>query len=202
MSYRYFFRFQSWQRGEEKRVQDLFYHHPLFAKVDRALKRAYWLKNPYRMLKSSPYGETPLTTFQKILDEFQIPKEASLIDFGSGRGRIPLFLSTYHGMKAVGVESFSPFVAIANQIAANAALPTQFYCSDMEEWGDEPDFIYLYGTCLSDETIKKLVDKPWKRAQWITVSFPLSDYSSRFRVVKKLHGAYPWGDTEIFLNRS
>jgi hypothetical protein len=179
--------------------------------VNISLKRAYFFRNPYRMLRRFLqkrgdkevflYGETPLTTIQKIVEEFKIPRGASFCDFGSGRGHIPLFLASTYGMRAVGIEEVPSFVKIANRIAAKYALSARFFCQDFTTWEEEPDFVYLYGTCLSDAVIEKLVKTPWKRTQWITVSFPFSDYSSRFRVEKKLLGQYPWGEADVFLNR-
>jgi len=179
--------------------------------VELSLKKAYFFKNPYRMVRRFLekrgdkevylYGETPLPLIDKILQDFSVPKNATFFDFGSGRGHIPLYLASKYKMRAYGVEEVAEFVVIANQIAVKHHLSARFFCQDYLDWKIEPDYVYLYGTCLEDDIIEKLVKTSWKKTKWITVSFPFSDYSDRFEVEKKLVGVYPWGETDIFLNR-
>ena len=190
-----------------------FYRYRLFRRVDLALRRAYFFRNPYRMLRRFlqrkgekqifQYGETPLFTIDLIVREFGVDKNSLLYDFGSGRGRVAFFLSTVHSVRTVGIEQLSDFVIIANQISAKYGLQALFISADFTSLAslEEPDFIYLCGTCLSDEIIGNLISKPFFKTKWITVSYPLSDYSSSFEIEKKLSGRYLWGETDIFLNK-
>jgi hypothetical protein len=63
--------------------------------------------------------------------------------------------------------------------------------------------IYLYGTCLKDTTIDALADRfstLSKEVKIITVSFPLSDYSSSFVTRQSFIASFPWGKGEVYLN--
>lgn len=190
-----------------------FYRNKAFREVDLAMRQAYLFRNPYRMLRRFlqkrgeseifQYGETPLLTMDYIVREFGIQKNSLLYELGSGRGRAALFLSTVHGIRTLGIEQLPSFVMIANQIGAKYGVPASFISGDFSrlEGLEEPDFIYLCGTCLSDEIIYKLTLINYFKTRWITVSYPLSDYSSRFEIEKKLSGAYLWGETDIYLNK-
>ena len=85
-------------------------------------------------------------------------------------------------------------------------LPVTFRCEQMHLSDfSQATAIYLYGTCLSDEDILQLVQKlevlP-PSVKIITVSYPLSDYSSNFRTTKQFSASFPWGEGEIYLQQT
>ena len=63
--------------------------------------------------------------------------------------------------------------------------------------------IYLYGTCLDDEEIKRLVRRfeglaPGTKV--ITVSYPLSEYADTYMTHKEFPARFPWGRAQVYLN--
>jgi SAM-dependent methyltransferase len=141
-----------------------------------------------------------------MVEEFSIGSMDHLLELGCGRGRGVFFLSHLAGCSAVGIDFVPFFISTATAIAKHATpiLPVTFRCENMET----TDFsgatvIYLYGTCLAEEEIDALVHRfealP-QATKIITVSYPLTDYSPRFRTLKQFTADFPWGKGEVFLN--
>ncbi len=125
---------------------------------------------------------------------------------GCGRGKGVFFLSYLAHCSVIGVDWVPTFIQKAREIAllASPPLPVTFFCQDMFD----VDFssvtcIYLYGTCLEDEEIVKLIscfEALESSVKIITVSYPLSDYSKRFTIQKQWTSFFPWGEAEIYVN--
>ncbi|MBI3237087.1 MAG: class I SAM-dependent methyltransferase [Chlamydiales bacterium] len=201
---------------EEKRVRSLFYRHPLFRRRDRALKRAYSFHNPYRMSRKflekiganevDSYGETPLTAWDRIVEECGITKEDYVFDLGCGRGRGVFFLSDVIGCRARGIDWNPAFILKAESLReAYLGKAEPFLLQNMSDVDfEEASVIYLCGTCLEDTLIEKMAMRfshlP-KSVKIITVSLALSDYSQEFRVLKEFSVSFPWGEGGVFLNQ-
>src|SRR5262249_6885869 len=133
------------------------------------------------------YGETPLTTMRKIAHECDIGPQDVVIEMGAGRGRTSFFLSEYIGCHVHAIEQIPEFVERAQKIANKLECKkVQFSCQDMAQ----ADFkgatlVYLYGSCLSDEAIEALTHLFSPQTKIITVSYPLSDYSKKFLILKQ-----------------
>lgn len=195
---------------EESKVERAFYHHDAFRKSDLALKKAYQGLNPYTLSRQfllqkgekdiHLYGETPLTTLYAIACRFGISSKDHLFDLGSGRGRGLNFFRHYVGCQVTGIEWHPIFVEKSPQDEKIKVLCTHFLDIDFSE----ASVIYFYGTSFSDELIEKLACKFASlpdSVRIITVSYPLRDYHPSFVVESSFTGSFPWGKTEIFLNR-
>jgi len=200
--------FYDWQ------TRSLFYHHPQFALYDRALLKAYRFLNPYRLSKEfllkkkeenpHQYGETPIKAYYEIAKTFGLTAEDRVIELGCGRGRGLFFLSAYYGCCVHGIEWNPRFVAIASQIKERFALPkVTFTCEDMFTADlTQATFIYLYGTCLNDDSIEQLIESLKKVApgtKIVTISYSLAR-EGLFKLVKELPLYFPWGSTEAYLH--
>lgn len=204
-----------WLLIDEWKIRRRFYSHSSFAMADKAFKKAYRGLNPYRICRQflesqgvadpHAYGETPLTTLGQIVKSFGIHKGHKILELGSGRGRGALFLKTYVGCRVTAVEWVPSFNIIGKRIVETLGLKgITFTQKDMMDMSfDNFDYIYLFGTCLSDASIDSLIKKFIQLSQTkiITVSFSLNEYSDQFAVEKAIQGKFPWGKTEIYLNR-
>jgi cyclopropane fatty-acyl-phospholipid synthase-like methyltransferase len=201
-----------WQLKEQQRVKKRFYGNAKLCQTDRALAKAYLGRNPFHISKRFlqqkgaasvyAYGETPLTTLAQIAEECGITAQDHVMELGCGRGRGAFFLSNHTGCKVLGIDWIPEFVNTANEISKQLQLSkVRFACTDMFS----ADFtkataIYLYGTCLEDAEIE-LLQTQFQRlrrgTKIITVSYPLE---GNFGLRKEFTAAYPWGETEVFLN--
>lgn len=205
-----------WLLIEEWKIRRYFYSDRSFAIADKAFKEAYKGLNPYRICReflesqgvvdSHAYGETPLTTLKQIVTAFGIHEGERILELGSGTGRCALFFNTYVGCLVTAIEWVPAFNIIGKKLVQTLGLKgITFTQKDMREVSFEQfDYIYLFGTCLSDASIESLVKKFIKlphAIKIITVSFSLKEYSDQFIVEKTIQGKFPWGKTEIYLNR-
>jgi SAM-dependent methyltransferase len=198
-----------WLHREEREVKRRFYRHGRFKQVDRRLALAYLFRNPYRICRQflesqgaeevHVYGETPLTTLHRIVEEFSITPQDCVLELGSGRGRASFFLSEYVGCRVVAVEQVPQFVALAKGVAQKFQCNATFLCQDfMETDYSQATVTYLCGTCLPDSLVQRLSER--LSGTVITVSYPLSAYSKKFVTKKQFSASFPWGETEIYLN--
>jgi SAM-dependent methyltransferase len=196
---------------EEWRVRSHLYRYPLFQQCDRALKKAYRFKNPYRLCKKHctqkamrevhVYGETPLSTWRRIATESRIKSCDYVIDLGCGRGRGVFFLSTVIGCSAHGIDWNPAFIGLATKVQQEHKIPrTTFSCEDMCLANlDRASVIYLYGTCLDECSLQRLVHLFWRLSpgvRIVSVSYPLES----FRLIKRFPGTFPWGETDLYLH--
>lgn len=210
-------KFGFWNFIEFLKVVVKYYPNLSFAKVDFDLLRGYFLENPYKISKEFliekgekevyAYGETPLSAFEKIVKACELKREDTVFELGCGRGRTCFWLKYFVGCSVVGVEYIPYFVEQANRVKKDYGIKNiDFRCEDMLLTDlSEATIIYLYGTCLDEIFIKKLIKKFEKLksgTKIITVSYPLTDYttSSKFKVQKSEKITFPWGKTTFFLH--
>jgi len=199
---------------EEMKVISRFYSLNSFRACDLSFKKAYFWHNPYRISKTflfakgikniHQYGETPLTTLAHIANECALGQQDLFIELGCGRGRGIFFLSCLTGCQAHGIEWIPLFVQKATRIADQLNMErVSFSCQNMlEAYLEEASFLYLYGTCMEEEEIHLLVKKLEKcktGTKVVSISYPLTDYSSSFYLKKEFDGRFPWGIAKIYL---
>jgi hypothetical protein len=107
---------------------------------------------------------------------------------------------------ATGVEQIPEFVERGKHIAKSADLHSvRLLHQDIIDADlSDATIIYLYGTCLEDEMIERLIEKfthSQRGTRFITVSFPLSDYcqANLFRVKDEFTLRFPWGRAGVYI---
>lgn len=189
-----------------------FYKNPEFRKADLALLGAYFGANPYKLsrkfLQSKgekiiyAYGETPLTTLEKITNICGLTKDDTIFELGCGRGRTCFWLAHILRAKVIGIDFVPTFIEKAN--AVNQAQNLQFLCEDfLKSDLSKATVVYLHGSCMPDEDIEKLNRKLIrlrKGLKVITVSFSMSDYDSadHWEEQKVFVADFSWGSTEVY----
>lgn len=194
-----------------------YYGNTAFFKTDMALRLMYLFHNPFsiskRFLKKKgeqdiyAYGETPLTSLEKIAKEAQIGVKDVVFELGSGRGRNCFWLNSMLGCSVVGIEYIPEFVERANLIKNKFNFEDiEFRLDDMIETDYAGGTVfYLYGTCLDDSTINKLIKKFSKLpsgTKIITVSYSLQEYTDAnwFEVMKHFTIPFTWGSADVFIH--
>lgn len=198
---------------ENYRVLFRYYRNLQFAKVDFFLVTRYFLHNPFivsiEFLRSKKeeniyaYGETPLTVLDQICKICKITKSDTVFELGCGRARSCFWLHSFIGCRVVGIDFVPTFIERAKLTVDHFDLKDLvFRVADFTEADlTGATVIYIYGTCLDDPSILKLIDNlvtlP-KGTPIITVTFPLTEYSDRFEVVRAFTATFPWGDSEVY----
>ncbi len=189
---------------------------PSFVITDLFLAAHYLVRNPHQVSKAFmkqrgeknlyTYGETPLTTLDRIARECQILSKDIVYELGCGPGRTLFWLRHFVQCRVVGVDYLPTFIERAQRVNRWRQLDRMtFLNQDMLETDySQATVVYLYGTCLEDEVIEKLCSRLSRElkpgAKVITVSYPLSDYSPHFTCTKQFSAQFPWGKAEVFLN--
>lgn len=194
-----------------------FYTNKAFRQQDLSLLRKYFFANPYAISKayllsrgaSDPYlyGETPLTTLEKIVKECGMNANDYVYELGCGRARTCFWLAAFVKCRVLGIEIIPTFVEKANEIKTKYNVQNvEFYLGSYYDVSfKEATVIYLYGTCLEDSAIERLLKKFAKMpsgAKVITVSYPLTDYEVNplFDLIHTFDASYPWGMTTLYLH--
>jgi len=198
---------------EQIKVIKRYYRNRQFFQTDLFLFLLYLFSNPYRICRKFlqkkgvkniySYGETPLTTLEKIVQSFDIQPTNKWLDLGSGRGRGCFWISEFWECQARGIEWVPVFISKASWIAKHVSSKrVVFQNSSLQEadfsW---PDVVYLSGTCMSLEEIEALfipMQSLSKGAKVITISEPLNHPS--YKLIKSIPVHFIWGRTQAYLH--
>ena len=211
-----YFCYAWYELQDARHVKSRYYQDPDYRIIDRALLNKYIFRSPYQISKKFlkkkrekdlyTYGETPLSTFEKMAKEAGIKPLDHVLELGCGRGRGVFFLAHFYNCQVTGIERIPQFVKLADHVAFKYQVKNvSFKCGDMFElkW-PEVSVIYLYGTCLGDEEIKQTISKVKtfpKGTRILSVSYSLLEYDEThtFKLIKRFPVIFPWGGTEAFL---
>lgn len=203
---------------EYVRVVYRYYFNTIFRKTDLSLVIAYSFNSPFKISKQFLvkrrakevycYGETPLTTMEKIADECRIQARDRVFELGCGRGRTCFWLSQWLGCDVVGIDYIPDFIHTAEDIASKFKLAhVEFRLEDFVK----SDFtgasvIYFYGICYEESFIKNLIHRLKKLPEGtkiITISYPLEDYDDgeHFEIIKKFPASFNWGTADVYLQQ-
>ncbi len=188
-----------------------------FAKADLSLHLMYLFHNPYRMSKRflekrqvkelDTYGETPLTSFERIVNAAAITEHDCVFELGCGRGQLCFWLQALIGCKVVGIEHNPEFISRAQRLVNRLNIPRlTFIAQDMREADlTGASVCYLCGTCMDEATIRKMIAKfsrLSKGTRVITVSFPLTDYpnSEHLEIMHTFSVPFLWGEADVYIH--
>lgn len=193
-----------------------YYSYPTFRAVDLTLLSKYIFKSPFAISKAFMeargeaevyvYGETPLTTLELITKECQLTNKDTIFELGAGRGRGCFWLNILLGCKVVGIEYIPEFVEKAQAVIKKYRLKNiEIKQQDFLKTNFKgATVIYLYGTCMDQESIQRLIRKLLKLpsgTKIITVSYALKDYTDApcFETLKRFKANFTWGEGEVYL---
>lgn len=113
-----------------------------------------------------PYEPTSYHALEALTKHYEINKEDRFVDFGCGKGRLPLFLHHYFGVSAVGIEMDSILydAAIHNKESYSHkhgnADNVQFYCGYAEEYEPQAlDNRFYFFNPFSVDIFKQVIHK-------------------------------------------
>lgn len=200
---------------EYGRVVRRYYSSPTFRKADLSLLSRYLFKNPYRISKRFlsehgaddiyAYGETPLTSMERIARECGIQPTDCVFELGCGRGRTCFWLHTFLGCRSVGIEFIPQFIECAEAVRKKYGLvDMEFRLEDMLKSDlSGATVVYLYGTSYDEAFIFALIEKfeklP-KGTRLITVSYSLEEFGSDAFILQRCFPvSFTWGIGDVYL---
>ncbi len=188
-----------------------------FLKIDVYLLFLYAFNNPFKISKRYlrqrgeadvyTYGETPLTSLDGIARRCGILSEDLVFELGCGRGRTCFWLNRFIGCRVVGVDYVPEFIQLANKVKDKFKINGVEFCLEDFTHADfsHASVIYLYGTCLPDYLILKLIEKfrkLTKGTKIITVSYSIRDYAPDdfFKLADSFKARFTWGEGDVYLH--
>ncbi len=83
-----------------------------------------------------PYEATDYSVLNRIVEEGYITKDDCLVDYGCGKGRVPIYLNYRIDCKAIGVEMVEEFLVVArsNKEKYEKGDEITLVCAKAEEW--------------------------------------------------------------------
>ena len=179
--------------------------NPKFARASFLLGIFYLFCNPYRYCRKflekrgaeevHAYGETPLTTLEKIACKAKIGKDDLFLELGSGRGKNALWMGAHVGCQVIGIEWIERFAKRASWAAIGMKNVSFIHADVLDVSFEGATVIYLYGSSWNEELICRLAKKIPVGAKIISISFPLSG----FTLLEEFPVAFPWGNTSAYL---
>lgn len=115
-------------------------------------KMVYNMRGPYHV-GSLAFGETPVLSVLKILETLQLPKGATIVDIGSGRG-VPCLTAAALGYKAIGLEYFAVYTERSERIARSMGLDATFRAGNFLHADLPPADAYLVSATAFPEDIR------------------------------------------------
>lgn len=194
-----------------------YYPNYSFCKADLLLKMQYLFSNPYTISKKYlmqrgaldvyAYGETPLSTVEKIAQECELSSSDTIFELGCGRGFTTLWFNQILQCKAIGIEQIPIFVKKAQGVADYLQLNNiEFLCQDILQTDySSATCIYFFGTNFDDEFVYELTatfaEQLLPGTKIITISYSLAEYAiaGTFTLVKEFSVDFAWGSTTAYL---
>lgn len=177
-----------------------------FALADLALGAVSLFFNPYRICRKRGYvyGETPPSMLHRIAAFSGLASDDSWLELGSGRGKGCMWVAELVGCRTIGLEKVPLFYYVSQAIRWVFRLKRVSYLKgDMGEADfRRATFVYLYSTCMSEETLSLLARKMEALppgAKVVSVSSPLPEMA-HLEPAGSFPLTFPWGDTEGYLH--
>ena len=87
-----------------------------------------------------PYEPTSYTVLDRIIESEYISKDDVLLDYGSGMGRVAIYLHSRLGCRALGVELIKEFYKISlDNAKSNKCMDSVTFINGMAERYEVPD---------------------------------------------------------------
>jgi len=187
--------------------------------VDLGFWCLYVLRSPYRISRrfirsnggslNFTFGDTPLSTLERICCQAGIPEGMVIFDVGCGWGRSTYFLHAYcKAYRSIGIDIIPTYIKKAEKIREWLGLNYMvFLKADIRKVDySDADVIYMYGTCFEKELVREMVavweDSLADGTMLISASQSLCPYSTLNRIQLKecVWIEYSWGDCPVFFH--
>ena len=92
-----------------------------------------------------PYEPTPYSVLERLADSGYIGNDDILLDYGCGKGRVPIFMSARTGCRSIGIEYDKALAACAWENLTHSGMTTvSIEKADAEKYALPPDVNRCY----------------------------------------------------------
>ena len=178
-------------------------------KIQFLLFREYFLNSPFSIIKKYAnknddfiYGETPLLTLDRILNDAGVTSDDVFVDLGCGRGLTLFGAYLSKNMKCVGIDLIEPFIKKGKKIALELKTDKiEFITNDITTYDfSTGNVFFIAGTTFDEELINKVAKKLSKvKANTKIISLSQKINAENFKVMWKKKYQFSWGDTLVYM---
>ena len=153
------------------------------------------------------YGETPLTTLDRIASRVGLKAGDHVFELGAGSGYTSLWLHHVPGCRVTAVEIVPGFSRRLGAVVkwrklAGVEVRAESYLDTPLVGG--ADCVYLYASNLDDSSIEVLVKhlaRLEEGVKVVTISYSLTDYDTAgtFKQTDQFKASFPWGKADVFV---
>lgn len=143
-----------------------------------------------RDIKYHRYEPTPYVALEQLFETFLFNENGRFIDFGSGKGRVPIFVHSSLHMDAIGIEMDPKFFIEAEhnkeqymKVTNDKKTELQFYHMIAEDYSIcERDTMFFFFNPFSVHVFRQVVQniiasfEQFQREMYILLYYPTSDY--------------------------
>ena len=112
------------------------------------------------------YEPTPYEALEQLFEEYELPPQATVIDFGSGKGRVPIYIHYQFNVPTVGIEMDQQFFEKAEnnkekylQKTGRRHVPIMFLNMLAEKYDvQQHDNVFFFFNPFSVQIFMKIID--------------------------------------------
>lgn len=132
-----------------------------------------------------PYEPTPYCVLERLANSGYIRKKDTILDYGTGKGRVCFYLSYQTGCQSIGIEYDERIYtgAIENQKMAVSEHKTNFVMTNAEQYGVPTDvnrcyFFNPFSVQILKAVLAKIMDSYYENPRELQMFFyyPSDDY--------------------------
>ena len=113
------------------------------------------------------YEPTPYEALEQLFEEYELPPQATVIDFGSGKGRVPIYIHYQFNVPTVGIEMDQQFFEKAEnnkekylQKIGRRHVPIMFLNMLAEKYDvQQQDNVFFFFNPFSVQIFRKVLQK-------------------------------------------
>jgi SAM-dependent methyltransferase len=171
-----------------------FFVYPFFRHIYEKLKTE-------KDISELVYGETPLSTFEKVMSYCSLQDSTHFLDLGCGKGHLVFYAHLAYGIHATGIEVIPTFVRMATKWKQKMNLGVEFKEEDiLNTEVSNADIIWVTTTCLNVDTQTRLAQKLAAETKpdctIVSVTHPLE---GEFITLKTLNLPFSWSPSTVYI---
>ena len=143
-----------------------------------------------RDVKYHRYEPTPYAALEQLFETYPFDTEGRFIDFGSGKGRVPIYVHSRLRMDAIGIEMDPKFFIEAEhnkeeylKVSKDRKAQIDFYHMIAEDYSiSEQDKMFFFFNPFSVHVFRQVVQniiasfEQYEREMYILLYYPTEDY--------------------------
>jgi len=150
-------------------------------------------------------GDTPLYSFDAIIQTLPHSKKDKFCDLGCGKGHLVIFMAQVYKIPSLGIDIMPTYIKHAKKLTQLYRLRNVDFIKDNFFNADlsEVTILYITATCLSQETRTRLAHflatQLPKGAHIISTTYPI--VHSKFEQISTFKTEFSWGPGTIYIQQ-